>query len=93
MKMQLRILPAVRSVSEVFLNYTKKNLYVEHFYHISEAKHPAKVLPATVRRGYLTWIFFKPMRVNASHRVIMMASFCSKCEESEQLDIDRKSVV
>jgi hypothetical protein len=87
MKMQTRILPAVRSVSEVFLNYTKKNRYVERFYHISEAKHHPKHLRATVRRGYLTWTLFKPMSVNASHRVIMMASFCLKCKESEQLDI------
>ena len=57
-----------------FITYQKQNV-MQNF------------LRATVRRGYLTWILFKPMSVNASHRVIMMASFCSKCKESEQLDI------
>jgi len=51
MKMQLRILPAVRSVSEVFLNYTKKNRYVERFYHISEAKRHAKFFACDCEEG------------------------------------------
>ena len=42
-------------------------------------------MPASVRRGYLIWILFKPLRGNASHRV--MAGDCSKCKGSEQLDI------
>jgi hypothetical protein len=40
---QPRILPAVRSVSEVVLNYTKRDRYVAHFYNISQAKRHAEI--------------------------------------------------
>ena len=53
-----RILPAVRSVSEVFLNYTKEERYVERFYHISEAKLRAKFYSCDCEEGLLYLDFF-----------------------------------
>jgi len=54
-----RILPAVRSVSEVFLNYTKDYRYVEHFDHISEAKLRAKFYACDFEEGilYLEFVY------------------------------------
>ena len=84
---RLRILPALRSVSEVFLNYTKKERYVEHFYHISETKHREKLYTCDCEEGYYIWNLFTSQRGNASHRVIIIAAVCSKCKHSEQVDI------
>jgi hypothetical protein len=52
-KIQPRILPAVRSVSEVFLNYTKQDQCVETFITSQKENDMQKFMPATVRRGYL----------------------------------------
>ena len=79
------ILPSVRSVSEVFLNYTKQDQYVELFYHTSEAKQHAKI-HACEGEGYFLWHLFMAKRENASHWVIIMAAVCSKCEVLEDLD-------
>ena len=84
-KIRPRIVPAARSVSEVFLNYTKNYQYVEHFYHISEAKRRAKFYACDCEEGIL--YLYTSQRGNASRRVIMMAAVCSKYKHSEQLDI------
>jgi len=53
-----RILPAVSSVSEVFLNYTKEERYVENFDHISEAKLRAKYYACDCEEGFYIWNLF-----------------------------------
>jgi len=82
-----RILPAVRFVSEVFLNYTKEERYVEHLYHISEAKRREKFYTCDCEEGYYSWNLFTSQRGNASHLVIMIAAVCSKYKHSEHLDM------
>ena len=81
------ILPAVRSVSEVFLNYTREERYVEHFDHISEAKRRAIYYACDCEEGAYIWNLFTSQHGNASHLVIMMAAVCSKRKELEQLDM------
>ena len=58
----------------IFITYQKKNI-TKNF------------MSAAVRRRYLTWILFTPMRGNASLRVIMIAVVFSKCKETERLII------
>jgi len=67
-KIQPKILPAVRSVSEDFLNYTKQYQCVDTFI-TSQKQKDMQVMPATVRRGYLMYHLITIGRDNATHHV------------------------
>jgi hypothetical protein len=48
-KIQRRILPALQSVSEVFLNYTKQDQYIDTFITSQKQNDIQKLMPASVR--------------------------------------------
>jgi len=76
-----RILPAVRSVYEVFLNYTKPDRYVDTFIVSQKQNDMQKFMSTTVRRGYLLCHLIMAMRGNVTViGLIMTSAACLKSE-------------